>query len=75
LDTDRKQVKELTINPANADEIAQTEKVMGGDDWAAWTDVLLEADLLSPHCLNIAYSYIGPPGYPTDLSEWNDWPC
>ena len=25
LDTDRKQVKELTINPANADEIAQTE--------------------------------------------------
>ncbi len=60
LDTDRKQVKELTINPANADEIVQTEKVMGGDDWAAWTDALLEADLLSPHCLNIAYSYIGP---------------
>ncbi len=60
LDTDRKLVKEVTIDPANADEIAQTEKVMGGEDWKAWTDVLLEADLLSPNCLNIAYSYIGP---------------
>jgi len=60
LDTDRKEVKEVTIDPANEDEIFQTEKVMGGEDWEAWTDALLDAGLLSVDCLNIAYSYIGP---------------
>ena len=60
LDTDRKEVKEVTIDPANEDEIFQTEKVMGGEDWEAWTDALLDAGLLSADCLNIAYSYIGP---------------
>ena len=60
LDTDKKQVKEVIIDPASDEEIFQTEKVMGGEDWERWTDVLLEADLLSNDCLNIAYSYIGP---------------
>ena len=60
LDTDKKEVKDVTIDPATNDEILQTEKVMGGEDWEAWTDALLDADLLSSNCLNIAYSYIGP---------------
>ena len=60
LDTDKQEVKEVTIDPASDEEIIQTEKVMGGEDWESWTDVLLEAGLLSPNCLNIAYSYIGP---------------
>ena len=30
LDTDRKEVKEVTINPATDDDIFHTEKVMGG---------------------------------------------
>ena len=33
---------------------------MGGDDWSSWVNALLEANLLAPECLNIAYSYIGP---------------
>jgi enoyl-[acyl-carrier protein] reductase/trans-2-enoyl-CoA reductase (NAD+) len=60
LDTDKKEVKDVTIDPASEDEILHTEKVMGGEDWEAWTDALLKANLLSPNCLNIAYSYIGP---------------
>ena len=60
LDTDKKLVKEVTIDPATEDEIFQTEKVMGGEDWEAWTDALLDANLLSSDCLNLAYSYIGP---------------
>ena len=60
LDTDKKLVKEVTIDPATEDEIFQTEKVMGGEDWEAWTDALLDANLLSSNCLNLAYSYIGP---------------
>jgi len=60
LDTDRKEVKEVTINPATEDEISHTEKVMGGEDWALWTQRLAEEGLLASGCINLAYSYIGP---------------
>ena len=60
LDTDRKEVKEVTIDPANEQEVADTQKVMGGEDWEAWTDLLLAEGLMAPGCLNLAYSYIGP---------------
>jgi enoyl-[acyl-carrier protein] reductase / trans-2-enoyl-CoA reductase (NAD+) len=60
LDTDRKQVKEVTIDPANDDELNQTERVMGGDDWQLWTNRLLEEGLLAKGCTNLAYSYVGP---------------
>ena len=60
LNTDKEEVKEIVINPATEDEVYSTERVMGGDDWCSWTEKLLEADLLAPGCLNLAYSYIGP---------------
>ena len=60
LDTDRKEVKEVTINPATEDEIFNTEKVMGGEDWALWTQRLVDEGLLAKGCINLAYSYIGP---------------
>jgi enoyl-[acyl-carrier protein] reductase / trans-2-enoyl-CoA reductase (NAD+) len=54
------QVTEIEIAPASDAEIAATRKVMGGEDLAAWTNALLEADLLAPGCRVAAYSYIGP---------------
>lgn len=54
------QVTEVEIGPANEAEIEATRKVMGGEDFAAWTDALLAADLLAPNCRLVAYSYIGP---------------
>ena len=45
LNTDRKEVKDVSIDPANDDELFQTERVMGGDDWKLWTDRLLEEGL------------------------------
>ena len=60
LDTDRKEVKEVTIDPANDDEIEHTRKVMGGEDWKLWTELLLRENLLADGCVNLAYSYIGP---------------
>ena len=60
LDTDRAEVKEVTIDPANDFEIAHTEKVMGGEDWALWTRRLVDEDLLAEGCINLAYSYVGP---------------
>ena len=60
LDTDKEEVKEITIDPASPDEIESTRKVMGGEDWKLWTEFLLEEDLLAEGCVNLAYSYIGP---------------
>ena len=60
LNTDRCEVREVVIEPANEAEILSTEKVMGGEDWLLWTDLLIKENLLAPNCLNLAYSYIGP---------------
>jgi enoyl-[acyl-carrier protein] reductase/trans-2-enoyl-CoA reductase (NAD+) len=60
LDTDKDIVKEITIEPANQQEIDDTTAVMGGEDWKMWMDALLEANVLAPNAVAVAYSYIGP---------------
>lgn len=60
LNTDKKEVTSVTIEPANEDEIAQTVKVMGGEDWKLWIDALSEAGVLAEGFKTVAYSYIGP---------------
>jgi enoyl-[acyl-carrier protein] reductase/trans-2-enoyl-CoA reductase (NAD+) len=53
-------INEITVEPGNAEEIADTEKVMGGEDWELWLRALADAGLLAKGCLTFAYSYIGP---------------
>ncbi|MDQ1089998.1 enoyl-ACP reductase FabV [Siphonobacter sp. SORGH_AS_1065] len=53
-------VSEISIDPANEEEIANTVAVMGGDDWEMWIDALKAADVLAPGATTVAYSYIGP---------------
>ncbi|MDA8990308.1 trans-2-enoyl-CoA reductase family protein [Opitutales bacterium] len=60
LDTDKGEIKEVVLEPATPDDIESTQKVMGGDDWMLWTELLLKENLLATGCTNIAYSYIGP---------------
>lgn len=60
VDAFRNEVKEVRIEPATETEIADTVAVMGGEDWETWIDYLANQNLLSPHCLTVAYSYIGP---------------
>jgi len=45
---------------ATEDEIADTVKVMGGEDWELWIDALEKEGLLSPQTRSVAYTYIGP---------------
>ena len=59
LDTDKKVVKPITINPASEEEIAATISVMGGEDWEMWMDALDDAGLLAPGCRAISYTYVG----------------
>lgn len=60
VDTDKGLVTEVTIEPANQQEIADTIAVMGGEDWEMWMDALADAGLLAPGAQSVAYSYIGP---------------
>lgn len=58
-DTDKNLVHEIALEPANADEIEQTIKVMGGEDWELWLNALADADLLADGCKTTAYTYVG----------------
>jgi enoyl-[acyl-carrier protein] reductase/trans-2-enoyl-CoA reductase (NAD+) len=60
VNTDKALVDDVTIEPATEDEIAQTVKVMGGEDWEWWIDALAEAGVLADGATTVAYSYIGP---------------
>lgn len=60
LDTDKRIVTTMEVEPATEEEIEGTRKVMGGEDWEWWVDSLTEAGLLAPGFQTAAYSYIGP---------------
>ncbi|MEO0510176.1 MAG: enoyl-ACP reductase FabV [Verrucomicrobiota bacterium] len=60
LNTDKSEVTEVSIDPAEGDDIANTVKVMGGEDWEIWMKALSEAGVLAPGAKSVAYSYIGP---------------
>ncbi|MBR1843820.1 MAG: enoyl-[Opitutales bacterium] len=60
VNTDKSEVFETTIEPATDDEIFQTVKVMGGEDWEEWMRLLVAEKLLAPKAITVAYSYIGP---------------
>jgi enoyl-[acyl-carrier protein] reductase/trans-2-enoyl-CoA reductase (NAD+) len=53
-------VTQVSIDPCNDEEIANTVAVMGGEDWAMWMDALKKESLLAEGATTVAYSYIGP---------------
>lgn len=53
-------VSQVSIEPANQEDINNTVKVMGGEDWTLWIEDLKNAGLLAEGATTIAYSYIGP---------------
>ena len=60
IDLKNRVVSDITVTPANDDEINATVKVMGGEDWKAWINALKAADALDDNAVTVAYSYIGP---------------
>lgn len=65
LDTNKDVLIEAVVEPANEQEIEDTVKVMGGQDWELWMNALADAGVLADNAQSVAYSYIG-----TDLT----WP-
>ena len=60
IDLKTKSVSEVTIPQASEQEIADTVKVMGGEDWLDWMQALHSAGVLAEGAETVAYSYIGP---------------
>ena len=57
--TDKDEVHDISLEPANDEEIANTVKVMGGEDWERWIKQLHDAGVLAEGCQTTAYTYIG----------------
>jgi len=50
----------VQAEPATEEEIYNTIKVMGGEDWEYWIEALDKEGLLSSKSRTVAYSYLGP---------------
>lgn len=61
IDIEKDELIMRKINSATEEEIEATKKVMGGEDWSKWCQLLIENDCLADEAVTIAYSYIGSP--------------
>ncbi|MGN1393893.1 MAG: enoyl-ACP reductase FabV [Succinivibrionaceae bacterium] len=59
VDTNKDEIIQAEVEPATEDEIENTVKVMGGQDWELWMQALRDANVLAPNARTVAYSYIG----------------
>lgn len=60
IDLKTKNISDATVTPASDEEIFNTVKVMGGEDWKDWIKALKDADAIEKNAVTVAYSYIGP---------------
>lgn len=59
FNTSKKEVHEISLESASQEEIDNTIKVMGGEDWELWIKALNEAGVLADNCVTTSYTYIG----------------
>jgi len=60
IDFETNKVTTVTLDTAVDQEVQDTIKVMGGEDWQLWIEALMSQNLLAPNAVTVAYSYIGP---------------
>ncbi|MGI9322056.1 MAG: enoyl-ACP reductase FabV [Pseudomonadales bacterium] len=53
------ELRDISLEPASSDEIADTVTVMGGEDWESWIDRLAARGLLADGCITTNYTYLG----------------
>jgi enoyl-[acyl-carrier protein] reductase/trans-2-enoyl-CoA reductase (NAD+) len=59
IDLNSGELRSVSLEPASQEEVNDTVKVMGGQDWELWLAALLEAGVLAPGCLTTNYTYLG----------------
>ncbi|MCM3764181.1 enoyl-ACP reductase FabV [Neobacillus niacini] len=60
INLEKQEIFEQVVEPATEKEIADTVKVMGGEDWELWIQALMEAGVLAEGFKTVLYSYLGP---------------
>lgn len=59
IDINTSQIRTVALEPASVEEVNDTVKVMGGEDWELWIDALLKAGVLADGCITTNYTYLG----------------
>lgn len=59
IDFNTREMKEVSLEPASAEEVSDTVRVMGGEDWELWIHALRDRGLLAPGCITTNYTYLG----------------
>lgn len=59
IDINSGELRPISLEPATPEEVADTVKVMGGEDWELWIDALLDAGVLADGCITTNYTYLG----------------
>lgn len=60
FDLEHQTLTRQTLEPVSDQQLQDTVKVMGGEDWQLWIDWLSRAGVLANGFRTVAYSYIGP---------------
>ena len=59
IDFNTRELRDISLEAASAEEVQDTVKVMGGEDWELWIDALKARNLLAPGCIATNYTYLG----------------
>ncbi len=59
IDFNSGELRQLSLESATDEEVQDTVKVMGGEDWELWIKALAARHLLAPGCGTINYTYLG----------------
>ena len=59
IDLNSGELRAVSLEPASQQEVNDTIKVMGGEDWELWMAALLAADVLAEGCITTNYTYLG----------------
>jgi enoyl-[acyl-carrier protein] reductase/trans-2-enoyl-CoA reductase (NAD+) len=59
IDLNSGELRSVSLEPASQDEVNDTVKVMGGEDWELWLAALLAAGVLAEGCMTTNYTYLG----------------
>jgi enoyl-[acyl-carrier protein] reductase/trans-2-enoyl-CoA reductase (NAD+) len=59
IDINSGEMRSVSLEPATPEEVSDTVKVMGGEDWELWIAALLDAGVLADGCVTTNYTYLG----------------
>jgi len=59
IDFNTRELRDISLEAASPEEVQDTVKVMGGEDWELWIDALKARNLLAPGCITTNYTYLG----------------